>query len=287
MEDNQIIIRIMQPDDIAAGLSLSADEGWNQTVNDWNFLITYSGSICIAAICQKEIIATTTAILYSGRVAWIGMVLVKKTYRGRGISKLLLDHVFEKLKSFPSIKLDATPQGQQVYTKFGFKDEYRIARMVNTVRQKITIPAGDLLPEKVRPEHMHGIIALDEIVFGANRAQLIEMLVKTYPHKAWVLVRDNRITGFALGRDGSRYHHIGPVTALTMLDAGMLVTHALGELAVKPVVMDILCDKEELMSSLMAAGFSTQRYFTRMYKAGNPFPGVSNNMFAICGPEFG
>ncbi|HTE34733.1 MAG TPA: GNAT family N-acetyltransferase, partial [Chryseolinea sp.] len=126
MKANSIIVRRMQAGDATAAINLSAAEGWNQTANDWNFLIAYPGGTCIAAVCEKEIIATTTAIHYSDRLAWIGMVLVKKTYRGRGISKLLLDHVFEKLKSFPSVKLDATAQGQQVYTKFGFKNEYRI-----------------------------------------------------------------------------------------------------------------------------------------------------------------
>lgn len=287
MEDNRIIIRAMHADDIAAGLSLSADEGWNQTAGDWNFLITSHGSICIAAVCKNEIIATTTAILYAGSVAWIGMVLVKKAYRGRGVSKLLLNHVLEKLQSFPSVKLDATAQGQQVYTKFGFRDEYRIARMVNTALPETTVLPDDVLPEQIRPEHIPGIVALDEAVFGVNRAPLIEMLVNACPHKAWVLLRNNSITGFALGRNGSKYHHTGPVTALAQSDAHLLVRHALNKLAGKPVVIDVLCDKEEWMSSLTATGFSTQRYFTRMYKTENPFPGACSNMYAICGPEFG
>ncbi len=287
MKDNDITISVMRAEDAVVALSLSAAEGWNQTASDWEFLITYPGSICVAAVCEKEIVATTTSIHYSNRLAWIGMVLVKKTYRGRGLSKLLLDHVFGKLRSFSSIKLDATPQGQQVYTKFGFKNEYRIARMVHTALPDIAVPGDEVLPEPARPEHIPGIVTLDEAVFGINRAPLIEMLIKVCPHKAWVLVRNGRITGFALGRDGSKYHHIGPVTALTQSGAHLLLMHALDKLTGRPVVIDVLCDKEELMYSLTAAGFNTQRYFTRMYKGGNPFPGVSSHMFTICGPELG
>lgn len=287
MEANSIIVRTMQAGDAVAAMKLSAAEGWNQTANDWNFLIGDPRNICITAKCEEEIIGTTTAISYSDQLAWIGMVLVKKTYRGRGISKLLLEHVFEKLESFPSVKLDATVQGQQVYKKFGFKDEYRIARMVNTAAKKIAIPGGNALPEPIRLEHIPEIIALDEIVFGVNRTPLIEMLIRTYPHKAWALLQNNHVTGFALGRDGSKYHHIGPVIAPTQWDANILMMHALDKLAGKPVVVDVLCDKEELMHSLAVIGFSTQRHFTRMYKAENPFRGTSSKLYAICGPEFG
>ncbi|HTN08338.1 GNAT family N-acetyltransferase [Agriterribacter sp.] len=286
MKTITITLRTLQTGDAAAAMKLSAAEGWNQTANDWNFLIADPRNICIAAVCEEDIIATTTAIHYSNRLAWIGMVLVNKEYRGRGISKLLLEHVFKKIESFPSVKLDATAQGQQVYKKFGFKNEYRIARMVNTAPQKITIPGG-VLPEPIRLEHIPEIIALDEIVFGVNRTPLIEMLIRTHPHKAWVLLQNNQVTGFSLGRDGSKYHHIGPVIAQTQSDANLLMLHALNQLTGKPVVADVLCDKEELMHSLTAIGFSTQRYFTRMYKAENHFPGTSSMLYAICGPEFG
>jgi hypothetical protein len=49
MEASSIIVRPMQADDAPAAMKLSAAEGWNQTANDWKFLIAYPGSICIAA----------------------------------------------------------------------------------------------------------------------------------------------------------------------------------------------------------------------------------------------
>ena len=84
------------------------------------------------ATTGNKIIGTTTAINYANELAWLAMVLVEKTYRGKGISKLLLENVLEKLDSFKAIKLDATAAGQKVYTGFGFKEEYQVTRMVNT-----------------------------------------------------------------------------------------------------------------------------------------------------------
>ena len=123
---------------------------------------------------RQKIIGTTTAINYSNQVAWIGMVLVDKEYRGHGVSKLLLTDILKKLDSCKSIKLDATPEGQQVYKKFDFKDEYFIARMANTSMKNLPQSDVDKTPEPIQSKHIQEIIELDEFIFGANRTQLIK-----------------------------------------------------------------------------------------------------------------
>jgi len=52
-------------------------------------------------------------------------------------------------------------------------------------------------------------------------------------------------------------------------------------------VVDVLCDKKELMDWLNEIGFATQRDFIRMYKDENHFPGNIHMLHLICGPEFG
>jgi len=128
---------------------------------------------------------------------------------------------------------------------------------------------------------------LDELVFGENRTSLIEFLVREYPGKAWLLKRNNSIAGFALGRDGSKYHQIGPVMASTFTDAKILITKAVKELENKPIVVDIPYDKEDLINWLNSIGFIRQRHFVRMYKKENPFPGNVDKQNLICGPELG
>src|SRR5205085_4505529 len=98
------------------------------------------------------------------------------------------------------IKLDATPVGQPVYQKFGFKEEYLIARMVNQSMDPSSFK-DDLIPEPIELGHIQEIAELDEIIFGVNRHQLIEFLIKQYPGKGWLLKHNKRITGFVLGRD--------------------------------------------------------------------------------------
>ena len=278
----------MERSDIASAMKLSKAEGWNQTENDWKLFIENPGNTCMLAECGNKVIGTTTAINYSNRVAWIGMVLVDKEYRGRGVSKSLLTSIFKKLESCKSVKLDATPDGQLVYKKFDFKDEFLIARMTNASLKPFPPSENNNLPtEPVEEKYIGEIIALDESTFGANRSHLLRSLLNEYPGKAWMVKQENRVSGFALGRDGNRYHHIGPVVASGTAEAKILITEALRNLINQSIAVDVLYDKEDLIGWLSAIGFIKQRHFIRMYKKENPFPGETDKQYLICGPEFG
>lgn len=280
-------LRSMKGSDISEAMKLSTAEGWNQTESDWRLLIENSGNICLVAESEGKVIGTTTVINYSNDIAWVGMVLVDKEYRGLGISKLLLTAIFSKVEFCKSVKLDATPAGQLIYKRFGFKDEYSIARMVNQSIKDLPMVESETLAEPIQLKHIPEIIALDEIIFGANRRPLIEFLIKQHRLKGWLLTQDKRIVGFALGRDGNRYHHIGPLVAVNTIDAKILILNSLKGLANQSVVVDVLSNKEELINWLNLIGFIKQRHFIRMYKDENKFPGLIDKQFLICGPEFG
>ena len=56
MKKAEFIIREMRPGDITGAMKLSTAEGWNQTENDWNFLIENSKNICVIAEHSDKII---------------------------------------------------------------------------------------------------------------------------------------------------------------------------------------------------------------------------------------
>ncbi|MEJ7589529.1 MAG: hypothetical protein WKI04_18410, partial [Ferruginibacter sp.] len=145
---------------------------------------------------------------------------------------------------------------------------------------------SNTLPQRVQPKNLPQIIALDQLVFGASRAQFINALVKEYPGKCWMLNRNSSLTGFMLGRDGNNYQQIGPVVARDTVDAKSLISAALNDLANQPVVVDVLADKTGLVDWLQAIGFIQQRQFTRMYKNEN-IQSDSDKQYLVAGPEFG
>lgn len=288
MKKATFIIREMRPEDITAAMKLSTAEGWNQTENDWRFLVEDFQNTCIVAECSNTIIATATALNYSGIVAWIGMMLVAEEFRGQGVGNSLLTDIVKKLSSFKSVKLDATPAGQNVYKKFGFKDEFEIVRMTNLSVSNISLQNDEkIFSERIELKYLNEIIDFDENIFGVNRSSLIKYMLSEYPQKAWVIKRNNLIEGVALGRVGNKYHHIGPVFAANISDAKNLINSALNELKNKPVVADVLFDKKDIIGWLNTNGFTVQRKFVRMYKGENLSPGNGTNQYLICGPEFG
>ena len=287
MQKEDINIRRIQLNDLSGAIRLSTEQGWNQTERDWKMIIENPQNSCLLAEYHGKIIGTTAAMNYSNKVAWITMVLVDKEFRGHGISKSLLEIVLKELQHCKSIKLDATPEGQPVYKQFNFSDEYLISRMTIDSIKNLSFHNDELLPEPIQLKNLPAIIAYDEQVFGANRAQLIESLVKEYPHKAWMINRNHAIVGYVLGRIGRKYQQIGPVMATSYDDAKILMKLSLHESEGKPTVVDVLNDKENLMNLLKSFGFAHQRHFVRMYRGHNPFPGNIEKHYLICGPEFG
>lgn len=283
-----VTIRPLAIEDIGEAIQLSHAERWNQTEKDWKLLIQNSENICLAAELNGKLVGTSTAINYNNVVAWIGMVLVNREYRGRGVSKWLLSELFKQLKHIQSVKLDATPAGQPVYRKFGFKDEYLLQRMTaDSVSTKAISNANMNLPERIQPGDFSEVIEFDMQIFGANRMQLIEFLIKNNPENSWMIKRDGKICGVVLGRNGSRFYQVGPVLAANVKDARLLIGKAIEGVKGQPVVVDVPADKKELKEWLNEIGFQMQRPFIRMYQHENPFPGIQERQFLICGPEFG
>ena len=287
MANNSIQIRRLVSEDIPAAMGLVFAEGWNQTKNDWQLLINNPQNVCFAAELDGKLVGTATAINYNDEVAWIGMVMVDKECRGRGISKVLLVAIFEQLTSCKSIKLDATPAGQPVYKKLGFEDEYMISRMINPAFHQSLRIIGETVLQQIQKEDIPEIIKFDKQAFGADRSQLISTLIHDFPEMCLVLKRGNEISGFALGRQGNKHHQIGPVMAKSHNDAQVLISNTLKDLQEQSIVIDILEDKVELAGWLCNIGFEKQRNFTRMFLGNNTSPGIINQQYFISGPEFG
>jgi len=283
----RIRIRTLRNDDIRNALSLSSSEGWNQTMKDWSRMIGNPLNTCIAAEYENRIIGTATALNHNGKVAWIGMVLVDKEFRGQGIGKLLMTTIIDMLGKFDSIKLDATPSGLPLYRKLGFNDEYMIDRMFNLSVAGEEIPHHGKIPELIKITDLKGIAEKDEEIFGVSRYSLLEKLYEDFPEKALKLEIRNSLSAYILGREGLKYHYIGPCVASSEDSARILISAALSKLKSQPAILDIPQDKQDMIRWLESAGFQKQRHFTRMYIKSNSFKGITKDYYLISGPEYG
>lgn len=289
-----LIIRQMQLTDMDAVMQIKNAEKWNQTEQDWEFLMMQNPEYCLVACIDDEVVGTVTAINYDNQLAWIGMMLVSKAFRGLGISKTLLTTIIEKLKDCKSIKLDATPAGIPVYQKLGFVEEYEVCRMINPQLRSIYGKDDQdhhgkselsLLP--ITESNIGEVSKADQQLFGVNRLYLFQYLLKQPSNVCWCLKQGGQILGYVFGRDGSNYFQVGPLLAQSALEAKILLKKSFDNLAEKPVVVDVLKQKQEIIDWLISIGFVEQRNFMRMFLHNNDYTGRIDKQYLISGPELG
>ena len=277
----------MTVNDLEAALQLSMAEGWNQTINDWIFLHKNPDNLCIVAEKDGKIAGTATALSHSGKVIWIGMVIVSKSLRGMGAGRMLMSNLIKNTGNNKCIKLDATAAGYPLYKSLGFIDEYRIFRMTNNSLQSIRDFRDNNLVKPLTGEDLPEIIERDADAFGVRREDLLKYLSENYPEKSFFLDLKKDDWGFILGRNGTRYHYIGPLYSRTTEYAKVLLSCLLSKLKGNAVALDVPADKKDLISWLESIGFSIQREFVRMYLNNNLYPGKPEFQFLISGPELG
>lgn len=278
-----MVYRQLTEADIPRGLALCRQAGWNQLERDWKIFLTLSPDGCLAV--EKDMVIGTAATLkYGDRFSWIGMVLVDKEYRGRGIGMELLLKALDLLKKETTVKLDATPAGRQLYLKLGFVEEYPLSRMIKPGIRHTPYASAARVFQK---GELETIAELDFKVFGANRLSLLEWMYAGAPTMTYVFKKNNKILGYCLGRHGNKYIHIGPVVAADAKVARQLVSAALNQHIGQAVMLDISHFDPSWMAWLVSIGFEEQRPFYRMYRGLNDYPGEPEKQYAILGPEFG
>lgn len=274
----------MKPDDIAEGLKLCRKAKWNQIEPDWQIFLQQSPEACIVATFQDQIAGTVTTINYGNSFSWIGMVLVDPDFRRLGIGQQLMQNALQLLNSEETIKLDATPEGREVYLKLNFVDEYPLSRMNLIVGEDIF---SNTSARAIQKEDLPLLSEFDSKIFGANRSALLYGMWENTPEFSFLIEEENRIKGYSMGRYGHNFIHIGPIISESISMAKDLLFAALKECNGRPIILDVLHFDPTWIEWLREIGFTEQRNFIRMYRGTNRFSGVPENQFAIIGPEFG
>ena len=271
--------------DIQAGLRLCRLSRWDQVARDWERFLAAGPPGATVAVRDGRVIGTSATIRYGLRFGWIGMVLVDPAAQGEGLGTLLLTHAIESLHDVLAIRLDATPAGHHLYLKHGFIDECGLRRMeaATVVVRSETPPAVRAMTAGDLPE----VIAMDLVVFGAPRAELLEWMYAGAPEYAMVARRDGRLAGYGFGRHGFEFEHLGPIVAVDAQLAEDMTAACLSRHGGRAFIIDATCHAGQWMQFLEQAGFSEQRPLTRMHRGGAlPF-GDPSQQFAVLGPEFG
>jgi GNAT superfamily N-acetyltransferase len=248
-------IRPMGEGDLPHGLALCRAAGWNQLERDWRLFLPNAW-----LLEEDGFPAGSVAVMrYGAELAWVSMLLVDPRCRRRGYGTRLLLHALHECRDVRCVRLDATPDGREVYRQHGFEDEFSIWRM--------EVAGGGRLALEARP------LAAIPPAFDRH---LLEPSLRDAPELAWTLPG----RAFVLGRPGFLADHLGPVVAADGASAAELVAHVLASHPDRRFFLDA----PEPVDWAAALGFKPCRPLIRMRRGdcvSMPPP------FAIFGPEFG
>jgi RimJ/RimL family protein N-acetyltransferase len=281
-------MRLMTTQDVGLGLELCKLAGWNQTADDWLNLILCAPDGCFVAEWEGKPAGTVTTTSYGTDVAWIGMMLVHPAQRRQGIGKALMNRALEHLRSQPvcCIKLDATPAGQPLYEKLGFKPEWTFQRW-----QHAKLATVECNPRfKVRrwlAADFTSLQQLDRLAFGAGRFVLLRRMLDLVSREVVGASAAGRVNSYGFVRKGRLALYLGPIVGESLPAAAPVIKSLLAPLEGRAVFWDIPDAQTGAIELAKSFGFEPVRQLTRMCLGKNHCPGDPRMIFAIAGPEVG
>lgn len=189
MDRNQIEIKSLLKSDLPNIIHLQP-EGWNDIRKVFLQFIGYDFFYPVKAVFQNKIIGVGEALINQDS-AWIGVIVVDKSLRNKGIGTYISNYLSKYLssKKIKTQMLLATPIGQSVYEKLGFK---HVSDYVFLKREQKK--AWRLENEKIisyDPKYFEQIAALDKLAMGEDRSEIL----KYFTEDALLFV-DEELKGF-------------------------------------------------------------------------------------------
>ena len=254
-------------------VALSSLIGWNQTEDDWRAFLE-RGQVMMLDDGEAELAASVATLCY-GPVAWISMLLVRPDLRCQGLARAGMEWAVASLRQAGAgcIALDATPDGQAVYRRMGFRDVWGFSRW--------NVPPLPPMPgvREMTEADFPALLALDAACFGADRAWLLRRMADRHP--GFVLEEAGRVVAAILWRDGMRWTQAGPLWAREAAHAQALLAAALPRGGVAD-----LRDDAPIFGWLEGELGARMRPFSRMALDG-ALPGDAAGCMGVLGHEFG
>lgn len=273
-------IRTLNESDVDFADQVRSLAGWNQRRADWTRFIRHAPRGCFLAEWDGQSAGTVTTTLYPGGLAWIGMMLVHPDFRRRGIASALMETAISHLQGEGAtcIKLDATPDGEPVYTRIGFRPEWHLHRWMGPAHE-----AGKNLPA---PSSDFKLPDFDRGIFGDDRSEWLARVAEGAHVIETIRDADDQVQAFGMLREGVRADYLGPITA-TSIDAGLEVSKRLLSAARRETFWDIPDDNTAAAELAAGWGFEKARPLLRMWLGEHLIPGEGKRQFGLSDPATG
>ena len=206
-----IKVRELQESELEFAKSLTDDEEWGNSMEDWQRLLRIS--IPLVAHEGDELLGVTTAFDY-GNLGMIGNVVVSSKSRGKGVGKVLLKEAMKRLETCKSVRVHSKMDGTPFYKDLGFMAEgmstvFRLdANMKSFQPFEVESDKNNIVPAE---GYWDEIVAMDLREFGADRSLFLKELNDYLPQCSFVaLGEDGSVKGFIMVKGEDDWYEIGP-----------------------------------------------------------------------------
>jgi ribosomal protein S18 acetylase RimI-like enzyme len=228
-------------------------------------------------------VGMVASIIYSN-YAHVGLMGIHQDFQRQGLGLALMEHLLAWLEEqkVRLIKLDASPSGQSLYEKLGFvpRDEVYVFQQ-RAGRSDRQHPRGIHL---ITTQYFEPVTALDTQAFGADRSQLLQALLETYPMRAYRTMNEQgQVNGYLIAQT----KRVGPWVMNESSDAERLLLAALSLPFKGPVSVITPADNFEAVSLLKRSGFQIVRVNRHMSYGSSMLIGQREKVYGQTSLSFG
>ncbi len=248
-------VEIATATDVVALTELRLRTGWYASAEllsalvEWErarILLVRASAVDPHSTNPAQVIASTSAIA-AGGVGIVGNVAVDAEFRRRGLARTTTSAALEWLRrsGVRSALLDATKDGQPLYTHLGFTPLRRSwhlqVQLRRLERYQLAELAGATRSEVRHARDLALVRALDLAAYGSDRSELLALMLRS-PNNWLVIARDSGApwdepSGYLVYgglRDTLPSHshpsiHLGPLVAKNQAAAAALLASVLRE----------------------------------------------------------
>ena len=272
-DDRLPIIEPLAFDHLPELLKLSQEQAWTHTERDWKVMLatgqTY-GHLLVED--RRQLLSCIHVTDYGASLATLGMLIVAKRHRKRGLATSLVNHVLGKHHQSP-MGLVAASQAQSFYPPFGFASTgEHVVKLTRTGGYSMDDETPTILDKfpltttSVSKHDAKRAIIFDRQATHLDRSHLLDELLST-SDRAFVVQNESQdgddknapppILGYGLAKfqpasDNSHLLNVGPVVATDTLTA-LALCYRLTQHHEGPIRLDIFSSQQELIDYLKTA----------------------------------
>ena len=210
-----------------------------------------------------------------GKFGWIGLVATLPGFQHQGIGTAVTEFLSGVLSGHGcAAVLDASAAGGPVYERMGFAD-----RGITTVMGYAgdgSAPTDDFDEcEPLTTDQFDEVVRFDALRFGANRGQLLTMVMQQHPGRGVVLRRRGKVAGFLVAQEST----LAPAVADTSESLTGLINAALRLDWPTPPRINVPPESGHL-ATLQRLGFEVRRELRHMRRGVEVLPGRRDSIAA-------